>query len=378
MAISILESDRIDRYELEIFIGQVNFTEFKFKESENCNANDKAGLKQEELSKQKYTIKTMLDNIIEYNISNYDNVNEDPEDQCLTYYDDLKSNESLQNIVKQLSERYNVNMKPNCNVQNICFDIMYKESDKVVISTKPTTINRGLICIFACVPRTLVTILQKNPLELIIYEDLEDDRIKLGSVSIMLSSSMGFTSAISYHFYEKGYDIHAHTVESVHEVKNMDGSQSIGDMFVRLKLTCHGPETMQVNQIVLKSDQPELQPIFNDNNSFDFYFDKNIMPSPPRMMYGGVSKCEDKVLNPEIKELLDCQRIQETKEDKPCICPFKGLLENIQTILSSDIKQCASICKLNLAVNEVCNDEICRSVTSAEIKNNDCMERKSK
>jgi hypothetical protein len=124
----------------------------------------------------------------------------------------------------------------------------------------------------------------------------------------MLSSSMGFTSAISYHFYEKGYNVHTHTAESVHEVKNMDGSQIIGDMFVRLKLTCHGPETMQVNQIVLKSNQPELQPIFNDNNSFDFYFDKHIIPSPPIMMYDGVSRCEDKILNPEIKDLLDCQR----------------------------------------------------------------------
>jgi len=49
MAISILESDRIDRYELEIFIGQVNFTGFKFKESENCNENDNSGLKVNQL-----------------------------------------------------------------------------------------------------------------------------------------------------------------------------------------------------------------------------------------------------------------------------------------------------------------------------------------
>jgi len=40
MAFSILESDRIDRYEFEIFIGQVNFTGLK-EESENCNANKK-------------------------------------------------------------------------------------------------------------------------------------------------------------------------------------------------------------------------------------------------------------------------------------------------------------------------------------------------
>lgn len=121
---------------------------------------------------------------------------------------------------------------------------------------------------------------------------------------------MGFTGAIGYHFYEKGYDLHAHTIERVYEVKDMNSSEAIGDMFVRLKLTCHGPETMQVNQIVLKSNQLELQPIFNDTDSFDFYFDKHIIQSPPKMMYDTVNKCDDKIqiLNPEIKELLDCQR----------------------------------------------------------------------
>jgi len=141
-------------------------------------------------------------------------------------------------------------------------------------------------------------------------EDLQDGQINLGTVSVMLSSSMGFTGAIGIHFYEKGYDPYSHTVENVYEVKNMDGSRTIGDMFVRLKLTCHGPETMQVNQIVLKSNQPELQPIFNDSDSFDFHFDKHIIQSPPTMMYGSINKClgNIQVLNPEIRELLDCQR----------------------------------------------------------------------
>jgi len=40
MAFSLLESDRIDRYEFEIFIGQVNFTGFN-EEPENCDANNK-------------------------------------------------------------------------------------------------------------------------------------------------------------------------------------------------------------------------------------------------------------------------------------------------------------------------------------------------
>lgn len=144
-----------------------------------------------------------------------------------------------------------------------------------------------------------------------ICEDLQDSQIQLGTVTIMLSSSLGFTYGICNHFYEKGYDPYAYTVENVYDVKNMDGSQTIGDIFVRLKLTCHGPETMQVNQIVLKSNQPELQPIFNDSDSFDFHFDKHIIQSPPTMMYDSIiNKCVGKiqVFNPEIRELLDCQR----------------------------------------------------------------------
>lgn len=99
-------------------------------------------MKQEEVLSQKYTIKAVLDNIFQLNISNYDKIEEDPEDQCLTYYDDFKSNESLIDIVKQLTERYSVNEKPICNAQNICFDITYKESDKAANSMR-STINRG-------------------------------------------------------------------------------------------------------------------------------------------------------------------------------------------------------------------------------------------
>jgi len=54
MALSILESDRIDRYDFEIFIGQVNFKGFKSKVSDQSNANnqndvEKSGLKVNQL-----------------------------------------------------------------------------------------------------------------------------------------------------------------------------------------------------------------------------------------------------------------------------------------------------------------------------------------
>ncbi|XP_029342054.1 uncharacterized protein LOC100571136 [Acyrthosiphon pisum] len=330
MGFSILERNRLDRYEFEIFIGEVNFTGFN-EELENCDANNKNVL-DESGSKKKYqvksipTIKELLDNISQLNISNYDKIEEDPEDQCSTYYDDFESNKSLTDIVKSLTER--------------------------------------------------------NPLELIIREDLQDSQIQLGTVSVMLSSSLGFTSAICSHFFEKGYDPYAHTVENEYEVKNMDGSQTIRDMFVRLKLTCHGPETMQVNQIVLKSNEPKLQPIFTDSDPFGFHLKKPIK-SPPTMMYDNISKCMGKiqVFNPEIRELLDFQRTQEVKENKSCVFPCKGLIGNVETILFDGTKRFdVSMCKSNLEVNQACSSVKTRgSVNSAKVENcNDCnTEKKS-
>eukprot|EP00102_Acyrthosiphon_pisum_P013820 XP_008183550.1 PREDICTED: uncharacterized protein LOC100571136 isoform X3 [Acyrthosiphon pisum] len=92
------------------------------------------------------TIKELLDNISQLNISNYDKIEEDPEDQCSTYYDDFESNKSLTDIVKSLTERYSVNEKPTRNAQNICFDITgtYKESEKAADSMK-SSMNRGIL-----------------------------------------------------------------------------------------------------------------------------------------------------------------------------------------------------------------------------------------
>lgn len=39
MAINILESDRTDRYEFEVFIGQVDFTGYKPQALENAKLN---------------------------------------------------------------------------------------------------------------------------------------------------------------------------------------------------------------------------------------------------------------------------------------------------------------------------------------------------
>lgn len=117
---------------------------------------------------------------------------------------------------------------------------------------------------------------------------------------------MGFTNAIAYHFYEKGYDLHWHVLDKAYEVRNMSGTKIIGDISLRLKLTCHGPETNQVNQIALRSQQPQLQPIFVDGNAFDFPFEKHIIQPPPKMMFDNINSI--RAFNPDIRELLHCQR----------------------------------------------------------------------
>lgn len=59
MALSILESDRIDRYEFEIFIGEINILGYKSNVLDNCNSSnkndvDKSGLKVNKLHHNTY------------------------------------------------------------------------------------------------------------------------------------------------------------------------------------------------------------------------------------------------------------------------------------------------------------------------------------
>lgn len=147
-------------------------------------------------------------------------------------------------------------------------------------------------------------------MELIICEDLTDDQIEFGLVSVVLSGSIGFTDAVAYHFYEKGYGVHTHTAENVYDVKSRDCTRTIGEISLRLRLTCHGPEMEQVNRIAIKSNQSPLQPVSIDGNVFDFYLDKQIIQTPPKMMYENANQCTNKIhiYNTDIKDLLQCQR----------------------------------------------------------------------
>lgn len=144
-----------------------------------------------------------------------------------------------------------------------------------------------------------------------ICEDLENDQIDLGTVSITLSGSMGFTNAVSHHFYGKGYEPYSHMVENVFEVKDVNDDRTIGEIFLRLKLTCHGPEIKRVNRIMSQPpDQSQLQPIFINKNCFDYPLDKTIIQPPPKMMYTNtdIQGNEVRQLNPDIEKLLQCQR----------------------------------------------------------------------
>lgn len=152
---------------------------------------------------------------------------------------------------------------------------------------------------------------RRNPLELLICEDHQYDNHRvLGSMSVTLSGTTGFTDAIAYHFYEKGYEPHSHIVEKTFEVKSFDDAQSVGDISVHLKLTCHGPEMNHVNRIVLATSLPPLRPVFIDVDEFDFHFEKRIIQPPPKMTYEDANERENLIFtnNPDIKDLLHCQR----------------------------------------------------------------------
>lgn len=155
----------------------------------------------------------------------------------------------------------------------------------------------------------------RNSCELLVCEEIEDNEVVFGIASVSLSGTMGFTDAIAYQFYEKGYESYSHTTQNAFEVKSTNSGHFIGDIVVRLKLTCCGPETNEVNQIRLKSDDwpQKLEPIFVDENPFDFSLDNRVLNFPPKMMYDDVNKWGNKIKsnNPEIKELLHCQRYQQ-------------------------------------------------------------------
>lgn len=85
----------------------------------------------------------MLDNVFERDIFGYEKEEEEfAEDECSTYYKNLKSNESFTHIENQLNKRYIVDTKPICNAYSICYNVTYKSFDTGFISMKQS-INKG-------------------------------------------------------------------------------------------------------------------------------------------------------------------------------------------------------------------------------------------
>lgn len=82
-------------------------------------------------------------------------------------------------------------------------------------------------------------------------QQLDDgDLMDVGQASVWLSGSAGFTDAVAYHFYEKGYDCYTHDTDNEYEVQSADGCQTTCKISARIRLTCHGPETRRtVNQV---------------------------------------------------------------------------------------------------------------------------------
>ncbi|XP_025420362.1 uncharacterized protein LOC112690544 [Sipha flava] len=346
MAISILDSDRIYRYELEVFINHMDFTVQGKNAKKSRTKND-----EESVKISKYTIKITLDDLLETDISNNDKVKESSEDQLLNYYDDLKENNSLYDITKQLDDRYHVDESPVCNLSALCYNISQKEDGRSFSTTK-LAMGKGVVYIFACMPRILITILQKNPLKLAVFEDTEDGQNVFGEVFIALNSLTGFTNAIAYHFYEKGYGKHVHAVEGVHAATDGAGEKTNVELSVAVRLTCHGSEG-RVDRLALRPDvRPrQLQPVYADPNTLGIAFDGR--PIRPRQEMTYLDHVDDADLD---EPLRWCRRVQESTISNTCFSPCSVLLRNIRRILTDDEKeQYAAACK---SIKNSVNDDV--------------------
>lgn len=146
------------------------------------------------------------------------------------------------------------------------------------------------------------------------YQNLDDGRqTYLGTASIMLSGQTGFTDAIAYHFYEKGFDQYLHTVENVYELVDLTDesncTQLAGKVSVRLRLTCHGPEERQTNRVWSRLNERPQRHLSVDQNAFDYPCDDRTVHSQPKMTYSAAALPERfDVTNREIAVMYRCQR----------------------------------------------------------------------
>lgn len=88
----------------------------------------------------------MLDGVLDTEISSYDKVVKKDEDQredgCSAYYNDLETRESIINIRDRIAEQYIMEQKPILNAYTVCYNITNKDIDYRYISVQPS-INKG-------------------------------------------------------------------------------------------------------------------------------------------------------------------------------------------------------------------------------------------
>jgi len=148
----------------------------------------------------------------------------------------------------------------------------------------------------------------RHPLELTVFQGMGHNQTELGTASVPLSGPAGFSSAVAYHFYEKGYDTYSHSTNRAYEIKTEDGGAcgptEVGRVYVRLRLTCWGLETEPANRVLPSPGPAPLRPAFADQNPFDYPFDERVIQAPARMTYVCSREFGPRMYNRDVEEIL--------------------------------------------------------------------------
>lgn len=172
--------------------------------------------------------------------------------------------------------------------------------------------------------------ISRNPLRLTIYKergvdenyDGDDEEQEFGEASVTLSGPMGFTDAVAHHFYKKADGPYVQTAENTVDVISLiDGMTVMGNIAVRVKLTCHGLETRQgIVPISTMPDRPQLRPIFVD--PVDLRFDMPIDQPSANIMYDDVQANKTETREKDYP-LLRCRRYDFLPASRRYLCTTK-------------------------------------------------------
>lgn len=99
--------------------------------------------KDEEAPIPKYIFRLTLNGILKTDISSADEPKESLEGQLPSYYDDVKENNSLIDIKRQLEKRYDVDENPVRDWPTLFYNISQKKNDKGFRAVSKISINKG-------------------------------------------------------------------------------------------------------------------------------------------------------------------------------------------------------------------------------------------